>query len=53
MGSSNIFKVWMLYRGLALGTAAIAIVTVSALAWVYRDALQRPNRAAREDPQRV
>jgi Predicted esterase of the alpha-beta hydrolase superfamily len=42
VGSSNIFKVWMLYRGLALGTAAIAIVTVSALAWVYRDALQRP-----------
>lgn len=42
VGSSNVFKVWMLYRPLALGTAAALLGLVCALVWLYWDALKQP-----------
>lgn len=42
VGGSVVFKLWMLYPGLAVLMGVVTVVLLSGLAWIFRDALARP-----------
>ena len=52
-GGSNVFKVLILYRSLAALTVAASVSAVTAVAWVYWDALRLPVIPPEAVPSRI